>query len=75
MERVRSTEEGRKVAALPSLRDPELQAAEPGIQRAVTEAVAVVPPLAGALVRPGADQALHIGFHQRLRKLSSQLTL
>jgi hypothetical protein len=50
-------QEGREVAALPKLRDPQLQGAEAGVERAVAEAVAVVQPLAGALVPPGADQA------------------
>jgi hypothetical protein len=44
-----------------------MQGAEPRVERAVGEAAAVVQPLAGALVPPGADQALHLGLHQHLQ--------
>jgi hypothetical protein len=44
----------------------QLQAAETGIQGSVAVAVAVGRALAGALVPPCADQALHIGLHQQL---------
>jgi hypothetical protein len=44
-----------------------LLGAEPRVERAVAETVAVVQPLAGAFVPPGADQALDIGLHQHLQ--------
>jgi hypothetical protein len=60
-------QEGREVGALAQLRDAQLQGAEPGVEGAVAEAVAVVQALAGALVPAGADQALHIGLHEHLQ--------
>ena len=59
-------EERREVAALPQLRDAQLQAAKPRVQRPVAVAVAVGLPLAGPLVASGADQAFHVGLHQQL---------
>src|SRR5437763_3140324 len=60
-------EEGREVGALPELGDAQLQRAEPGVERAPPEAVAVVEPLRRALVAPGPDQALHVALHQQLQ--------
>ena len=64
--RLARLEERRKIAALAELRDPELQSAEPGVERAIAVAVAVCRALAGSLVAPGADDALDVGFHQQL---------
>ena len=60
-------EEGREVGALAQLRHPQLERAEPGVERALAEAVAVVQPLRAALVPPGADQAFHVALHQQLQ--------
>jgi hypothetical protein len=59
-------QEGWEVAALPELRDPQLQAAKAGVERAVAIAVPIRRAITGALVPPGADQALHISLHQQL---------
>jgi hypothetical protein len=59
-------QEGREVAALAQPGDPQLQAAQAGVQRPVAVAIAVGRPIAAAFVPPGADQALHVGFHQHL---------
>ena len=59
-------QERREVAALPQLGDAQLQAAQARVQRPVAVAVAVSRALAGALVPPGADQAVHIRLHQQL---------
>src|SRR6202030_3429312 len=48
-------EKRRKVAALPQLRDAQLQRAEPGVEGAVAIAVAPGGALPAALVAPGAD--------------------
>ncbi len=66
LRRLARLQERRKVAALPQLGDPQLQAAQPGVERAVAVAVAVGRALAGALVPPGADQAVHVRLHQQL---------
>ena len=66
LRRLPGLEEGREVAALPQLRDAQLQAAEPRVQRPVAIAVAVGRAIAGALVPTGADQPFHIGLHQQL---------
>ena len=60
-------EERREVAALPQLRDAQLQRAEPGVERAVAVTVAPGRALAAALVTPGADQPLDVGLHQQLQ--------
>jgi hypothetical protein len=62
----RRVQEGREVAALPQLGDAQLQAPQPRVQRAVAVAVAIRRALAGSLVPPGADHALHVGLHQQL---------
>jgi site-specific DNA recombinase len=60
-------EEGREIGPLPELGDAQLHRAEAGVEGAVPIAVAPVQPLAGALVAPRADQALHVGLHQDLQ--------
>jgi len=59
-------QEGREVAALPQLRDAQLHLPQPRAQRPVAEGVAVVQPIAGALVPAGADQPLHLSLHRHL---------
>jgi len=61
-------QEGRDIAAQPQLRYPQLLRTQPGIQRAVSEAVAIVQPLAGALVHPSTNQALHVGLREHLQR-------
>src|SRR5215212_4304108 len=60
-------EERRKVGALPQLGDTQLQGTDPGVERSIPVAVAVVEPLGRALVSPDADQALGIRLHQELQ--------
>jgi hypothetical protein len=52
---------------LAQLRDAQLKRAEARVEAALAVAVAVIEPIAGALVPPGADQALDISFHQDLQ--------
>src|ERR1700720_915169 len=59
-------EKRREIAALPQLRDAQLQRAEPGVEAAVAITVAPRGPLAAALVSPGADQPLDVALHQQL---------
>src|SRR5246500_2701328 len=72
-------EKRREIAALPQFRDTQLQCAEPGVEGAVAVTVAPGGPLAAALVTPGPDQPLDIGFHQqlqhRLRHRSQKISL
>jgi tryptophanyl-tRNA synthetase len=60
-------QERREVGPPPQLRYPQGQSAEPGVERAVTVAVAVDQPVRRALVPAGADQASHIVLHQDLQ--------
>ena len=60
-------EEGREVGALAQLGDAQAQWPEPGIERAVAVAIAVIEPIAGALVPTGADKPFDIGLHQDLQ--------
>ena len=60
-------QERREVRPLPQLRDAQLERAEPRVERAVAIAVAVIQPIAAALVPAGADQPFDIGFHQDLQ--------
>ena len=60
-------QERREVAPLPQLRDAQLQRAQPRVEHAVAVAVAPGRALAAALVPPGADQPLDVGFHQHLQ--------
>jgi hypothetical protein len=60
-------EERREVGALPELGHPQLQGPEPGVERAVAVAVAVVQAVGGTLVAPRPDQAFHIRLHQQLQ--------
>ena len=66
LRRLSRLEERREVAALPQLRDAQLQAAQPRVERPVAVAVAVGRALAGALMSTGADQAFHVRLHQQL---------
>src|SRR6266571_3083804 len=56
-------EKRRELAALPQLRDAQLQRAEPRVEGAVAVAVAPGGPLAAALVTPGADNPLDVALH------------
>ena len=58
---------GRTKAALAELRDAQLRAAQPGVERALPVAVAVAPQLRRALVPPGADEAFQVGAHKELK--------
>src|SRR6187455_828090 len=60
-------QERRKIAALPQLRDAQLQRSKPGVQAALAEAVAPGRALAVALVAAGPDQAFDVGLHQQLQ--------
>ena len=60
-------QEWRKVRTLAQLGDAQAQRAEPGIEAALAIAVAIVEPVAGALVPAGTDQPFDIGFHQDLQ--------
>jgi hypothetical protein len=60
-------EEAREVAALTQLRHPEVQRAKAGVERALSISVAPGRAFAAAFVTAGADQALHIGFHDQLQ--------
>src|SRR6202022_3870796 len=60
-------EKRREIAALPQLRDAQLQRAEPGVEAAVPATVAPGGPLAAGPVSPGADQPLDVGLHQQLQ--------
>jgi len=60
----------REVAALPQLRDAQLQGAKPGVEGTVAVAVAPGGPLAAALATPSADQPLDFGLHQQLQHQS-----
>ena len=60
-------QEGREIRSLAQLGDAQLERAEPRVEAAVAIAVAVIEPIAGALVPPGADQPFDIGFHQNLQ--------
>src|SRR5437879_10819029 len=62
-------EKGRKVAALPQLRDAQLQRPEPSVEGAVAIAVAPRGPLAAALVAPGADHPLYVALPENLLHL------
>jgi hypothetical protein len=64
--RLARLQERRKVAALTQFRNAQLQAAQPRVQRPLPVAVAIGRALAGALVPSSADQAIHVGFHQKL---------
>jgi hypothetical protein len=55
------------VGPSPQLRDPRLQRAKAGIERAVAIAVPVGAGLDRAFVPPGADHTSHIGLHQQLQ--------
>ena len=72
-------QERREVRALAQLRDAQLERSEPRVEAPVAIAVAVIEPIGRALVPPGADQALDIGFHQdlqhRLRHGSQEVAL
>jgi hypothetical protein len=72
-------EKRREIAALPQLRDAQLQRAETGVESAVAMAVAPSRAFTAALVTPGPNQPLDIGFHQqlqhRLRDGSQKITL
>src|SRR6187455_3632069 len=75
----RASRNGGKIAALPQLRDAQLQRSKPGVQAALAEAVTPGRALAVALVAAGADQAFDIGLHQqlqhRLRPAAQEITL
>lgn len=60
-------EEAREVGTLLQLQHPQVQRAEPGIERAVAVAVAVRRPPLGALMAAGADHALDIGLYDQLQ--------
>src|SRR5262245_34734307 len=49
-------QEGREIGALPQLRDAELQAPEPGVERTVTVTVAVGRAIGRPFLTPGANQ-------------------
>ena len=55
-----------QIAALPQLRNPELQVAQARVQGPVPVAIAVRRAVAGAFVPCRADHALHVGLHQQL---------
>ena len=56
-------QEWREVGTLPKLGNPQLQLAQPGVERAVPIAISVVQPLGRALVPSGTDQPFHIALH------------
>ena len=62
-----------------SARAGPLERAEPRVEAALAIAIAVIEPIAGALVPAGADQILDIGFHEdlqyRLRHGSQEITV
>ena len=60
-------QERRKVRALAQLGDAQLERSKPRIEAAVAITVAVIEPIACALVPTGTDQTLDIGFHQDLQ--------
>jgi hypothetical protein len=60
-------EERREEAALPQLRDAHLQRAQLRVERTIAVTIAPGRALAAALVAPGANQAVDIGFHQQLQ--------
>ena len=66
LRRAAGLEERRKVAALAQFGDPQLQAAQPRVERAIAIAVAIGRAITGALVPSGADQAIHIRLHEQL---------
>ena len=57
----------REIAALPQLRDAQLQRAQARVEGAVAVAVAPRRTLAAALVAPGSDQPLDVVLHQQLQ--------
>ena len=59
-------QEGREVAALAQLGDPELQRTESGVENAVTVAVAIGAPFVGSFMSSRADAAFDVGLHQEL---------
>ncbi len=65
--RLPGLKEGWKVAALPELRDPELERAEPRVERAIAVAVPVCRAITRSLVTPGADHAFDVRLHQQLQ--------
>jgi hypothetical protein len=65
--RLARLEEGREVGALAQLRDPQVERAEPGLQRPVAVAVAPGRPPGAALVPAGADHPVHLELHQPLQ--------
>src|SRR5262245_55906452 len=75
---LRGSRNGRKYDPW-QLGDAQLQRAEPRVEAALAIAVAVIEPLAGALVATGTDQAFNISFHQdlqhRLRHGSQEITV
>lgn len=65
--RLARLEEGREVGALAQLGDPQVERAEPGLQRPVAVAVAPGRPPGAALVPAGADHPVHLELHQPLQ--------
>jgi hypothetical protein len=60
-------QERREVRSLAQLRDAQLERAEPRVEAALAIPVAVIQPVARALVPTGADQPFDIGLHQDLQ--------
>ena len=60
-------QERREVRPLAQLGDAQLERAEARVEAALAIAVAVIEPIAAALVPAGADQPFDIGFHQDLQ--------
>ena len=58
----------RKVRALPHVRNPQAERAEPRLERAIAIAVVVIQPLRAASVATGPDQPFDIGFYQDLQQ-------
>jgi hypothetical protein len=60
-------QERREVRALPQLGNAQAEWAESGVEAAIAVTVAVIEPVAAALVAAGADQAFDVGLHQDLQ--------
>ena len=64
---LRGSRKGGKYEPVAQLGNAQLQRAEPRVEAALAIPVAVIEPVAGAFVPPGADQTFDIGFHQDLQ--------
>ena len=66
-------QEGREAGALAQLRDGEIDAARPGLPRALAIAVAVVHPLGAAGPQGSAGQPFYFQRHQPVGRIGQQL--